>query len=235
MTVKSSFKGFPRECVQFYSELARNNSRTWFSEHKADFDKYVLEPAQDFVFEMGKLLQKISPKVIADPRLDKSIFRPYRDTRFSKDKSPYKTHLGIFFWEGNRPKMECPGYYFHLEPPTLFLAAGMHGFPKPILEAYRDSVVDPKHGKALAQAVKEVLKKPECTVGGQHFKKTPRGYDSAHENVELLLYNGLYAMTEAAVPPEFYSEDILNYCFKKFQDLSPIHKWLAGMVGRVSK
>ena len=88
MTVKSSFKGFPRECVQFYSELARNNNRTWFSEHKADFDKYVLEPAQDFVFEMGKLLQKISPKVIADPRLDKSIFRPYRDTRFQQRQVP---------------------------------------------------------------------------------------------------------------------------------------------------
>jgi len=235
MEGKSNFNGFPRECVQFYSELSRNNSREWFSEHKADFNKYVLEPAQDFVFEMGKLLKKLSPGIIADPRLDKSIFRPYRDTRFSKDKSPYKTHLGIFFWEGSRPKMECPGYYFHLEPPTLFLAAGMHCFSKPLLESYRDSVVDPKYGKELGKAIKLVTKKPDYIVGGKHYKKTPRGYDTGHENAELLLHNGLYAMNEADIPPEFFSEDILDYCFKRFQNLSPIHVWLAEMVKRVGK
>ncbi|MBI4965547.1 MAG: DUF2461 domain-containing protein [Desulfomonile tiedjei] len=235
MAGKSNFNGFPRECVQFYSDLVRNNSRTWFSEHKDEFNKYVLDPAQDFVFEMGKLLKKLSPKIIADPRLDKSIFRPYRDTRFSKDKSPYKTHLGIFFWEGNRRKMECPGYYFHLEPPTLFLAAGMHLFPKPILETYRDSVVDPKYGKELVKAVKQVVKKPNNTVGGKYYKKIPRGYDAAHENAELLLHNGFYAMTEAEIPSEFYSDEILDYCFKRFKDLSPVHEWLAEMVNRTTK
>jgi len=233
MAGKSNFNGFPRECVQFYSELALNNNREWFNDHKDDFNKYVMEPAQDFVFEMGKLLQKLSPSIIADPRLDKSIFRPYRDTRFSKDKSPYKTHLGIFFWEGKRPKMDCPGYYFHLEPPTLFLAAGMHCFSKPLLEAYRDSVVDPKQGKELTKAVKQVLTKPDYSVGGKHYKKTPRGYDAGHENAELLLHNGLYAMTEADIPKQFYSEEILEYCLERFRGLSPIHKWLATMVARV--
>ena len=235
MAGKSSFKGFPHECVQFYSELAKNNSREWFGEHKADFNQYVLEPAQDFIFEMGKLLKKLSPKIIADPRLDKSIFRPYRDTRFSKDKAPYKTHLGIFFWEGNRPKMECPGYYFHLEPPTLFLAAGTHCFSKSLLEAYRDSVVDPQHGKELVKAVKRVVKNPNYAVGGKHFKKTPRGYDASPENAELLLHNGLYAMTEAEIPSEFHSDEILDYCFKRFEIVSPIHEWLVAMVGRVGK
>lgn len=235
MAGKSNFKGFPEECVQFYVELSRNNTRQWFSDHKDDFNKYVLEPAQDFVFEMGKLLKRLSPRIIADPRLDKSIFRPYRDTRFSKDKSPYKTHLGIFFWEGSRPKMECPGYYFHLEPPTLFLAAGMHCFSKPLLETYRDSVVDPKHGRELTNAVKRVLKKPNYAVGGKHFKKTPRGYDGSHENAELLLHNGLYAMTEFDVPPQFYSEEILEYCFERFEHVSPVHEWLAAMAERVGK
>jgi hypothetical protein len=94
-------------------------------------------------------------------------------------------------------------------------------------------VVDPKHGKELTKAVKQVLRKGNNDVGGKHFKKTPRGYDAGHENAELLLYNGLYAMTEAEIPREFCSEDILEYCFERFQGLSPIHEWLAAMVARV--
>ncbi len=110
MVANTGFRGFPRECVTFYAELARNNNKEWFSEHKSEFERYVMETARDFVYHMGNLLKEISPEIVADPRLDRSIFRHYRDTRFSKDKSPYKTHLGILFWEGNRAKMDCPGY-----------------------------------------------------------------------------------------------------------------------------
>ena len=151
------FKGFPVECVKFYDELRKNNTKAWFDEHKPDFEKYVMEPARDFVMEMGLALKKISPGIIADTRYSKSIFRPFRDTRVSKDKKPYKTHLGIFFWEGRLAKMDCPGFYFHLEPPMLLIAAGNHCFSKPILDLYRESVVDTKFGKALAKAVKNVV------------------------------------------------------------------------------
>lgn len=235
MKAKAGFQGFPREAVRFYSELAKNNTKAWFDDHKTDYQRYVIEPAQDFVFEMGELLKQISPNVIADPRVNKSIFRPYRDTRFSHDKTPYKTHLGIFFWEGKRAKMECPGYYFHLEPPTLFLAAGMHCFSKPVLETYRDSVVDPKLGKTLRKAITTVSKKPDCSIGGKHFKKTPRGYDSGHENAEMLLYNGLYVNTETDIPEELHSANLLDYCLKRFKDFRPIHEWLVTMVERVGQ
>lgn len=230
MTVKTEFRGFPRECVHFYAELARNNNREWFLEHKSEFERYVMEPARDFVYDMGKLLSQLSPGIIADPRLDRSIFRHYRDTRFSKDKSPYKTHLGIFFWEGNRAKMDCPGYYFHLEPPIVLLGVGNHCFSKPVLEQYRESVVHPKQGPALRRAVDTVKSRGNYEIGEKHYKKTPRGYDPSHENAEFLLYNGLTAFGSEPVPDALHSRDILDYCFAKFRDMQPIHTWLLNMI-----
>ena len=163
-----------------------------------------MAPTRDFVFHMGIRLQELSPEIVADPRVNKSIFRPYRDTRFSKDKTPYKTHLGIFFWEGSLPKMECAGYYFHLEPPHLMLAEGIHCFSKRLLEQYRNSVVHPEHGPALSKAVDKVEKNKGYAVGGEHYKKTPRGYDPQHANANLLLYDGLYVSTSGPIPEEFF-------------------------------
>ncbi|MGO9570950.1 MAG: DUF2461 domain-containing protein [Desulfomonilaceae bacterium] len=228
----SVFGGFPKECVDYYTELAQNNSKTWFDGHKNDFEKYVMGPARDFVSEMGRFLAKISPKINADPRVNRSIFRPYRDIRFSKDKTPYKTHLGIFFWEGSRAKMECSGYYFHLEPPTVFLAAGIHCFSPSLLGAYRDSVVDPKHGPELIKAIRQISKLKGYSIGGTHYKKTPRGYNANDENAAMLLHNGLYAWIEDGIPAEFYSAQILDYCIDRFKKMSSLHRWLVDMTAR---
>lgn len=235
MAAKSGFKGFPKEAVKFFTDLADNNNKTWFAEHKEKFETNVLAPARDFVYEMGKQLQKIAPNVVADPRVDKSIFRIYRDTRFSKDKSPYKNHLGIFFWEGHLPKMECSGFYFHLEPPTMMLAVGNHCFSKRLLPHYRESVVHKDLGPALAKAARQVSKKRDYSVGGQHYKKTPRGFDPNHDNAEFLLHDGLWAAVETAIPDELYSDAILKYCFTRFKDMAPLHYWLLEMTKRFDK
>lgn len=235
MPATSTFNGFPREFVAFYENLAKNNRKEWFTEHKTDFDTYVMEPARDFVYEMGKRLQKIAPNIVADPRVNKSIFRPYRDTRFSKDKTPYKTHLGILFWTGTLAKMDCPGFYFHIEPPILMLGVGNHCFSKPMLQLYRDSVVDPGRGPALVKAVKSVQKKGDYEIGVGHYKKTPRGYDKDHKNAEYLLYNGLTAAFTTPIPEDLYSAKILDYAFKRFKDMSPIQKWLYDMIADLEK
>lgn len=228
----NTFRGFPKEAVEFYLQLAKNNNKAWFDEHKGEFERRVMDVAKDFIYSMGSLLKKLSPNVIADPRVNGSIFRPYRDTRFSNDKTPYKTHLGIFFWEGKGPKMDCSGYYFHLEPPIMFLGAGMHCFSKSRLELYRDSVVDEKLGPKLVKAVEQVSKNSGYSVGGHHYKKLPRGYSADGRAADLLLHNGLFAMVETDIPPEFYSEDLLEYCFARFKKMSPIHQWLTEIINR---
>ena len=84
--------------------------KAWFDSHRQEYDDYVLNPAKNFIHDMGQVLKKTSPNVIADPRVNKSLFRLNRDIRFSKDKTPYKTHLAIWFWEGTSKRMECSGF-----------------------------------------------------------------------------------------------------------------------------
>ena len=127
------FPGFPPQSVQFLTDLRANNDRLWFEEHRSDFEKYIQTPAKQFANSMSQALETISPPAHAHLPVHHSIFRIHRDLRFSKDKTPYKTHLGVWFWQGNRPKMENSGYYFHLEPSNLRLGIGIYNFAKPYL------------------------------------------------------------------------------------------------------
>ena len=221
-----TFNGFPPEAISFFANLASNNNKPWFEAHRSDYENYVMEPAREFVVALGKRLRELAPKIMADPRVNKSIFRIYRDTRFSKDKTPYKTHLALWFpvnQEG--AKFDHPGYYFHFEPGNLMLGAGIHGFSKPLLKAYRDAVVDPELGPMLVKAMKSVTDK-DYGVGEKTYKRTPRGYDPNHKLAELLLYSGLTTGTDLGIPVELHSVDLVAYCFQRFQDMAPIVDWL---------
>ena len=228
----TEFRGFPSESVKFFFELALNNNKQWFNEHKNDYENNVFKPAQDFVNAMGEQLKKISPNIIGDPRRDKSIFRIYRDTRFSKEKTPYKTHLGILFWESGWEKMEGTGYYFHLEPPELRLYAGSHVFTPDFLKEYRDSVVHPIHGKELRTALNKILDVEGYKISGQHYKRVPRDYNAEHENADLLLHNGIGAGYVTEIPDDIFTENCINYCFEKFKNMSPIVHWIVKMMKR---
>lgn len=233
MALSSEFTGFPKTAVQFFRELSENNDKQWFEAHRKTYETQVLAPAQAFVIALGKRLAAISPKVVADPRIDQSIFRLYRDVRFSKDKAPFKTHLGILFWEGPHKKMENSGYYFQLDGSGIFLGAGLYMFPPYIMETYRQSVVHPVHGPALAKAAQAVTEHPACKIGGDKYKKTPRGYAADHPLADWLLYKGLYAYWEGGHPAELHSPAFADFCFAKFKDLSPLHHWMREMTGRV--
>lgn len=223
------FNGFSKETVDFFTQLKENNNKEWFTRNKKTFEQAVMEPAKTFVIAMGERLRTISPDINANPAVNKSIFRINRDTRFSQDKSPYKTNIGIFFWEGDRPKMECPGFYFHIEPPKLMLGAGLYMIPKHLLEPYRKAVIDPKYGKTLTEALEKISEKEGYIIGGQHYKRVPAGYDPSHPNAELLLHNGLHGGITTEIPEQFYSSELIDYCFQRYNHLAPLHKWLVEM------
>ncbi|HOT45925.1 MAG TPA: DUF2461 domain-containing protein [Spirochaetota bacterium] len=230
----SKFSGFPRECLAFYRDLAKNNAKQWFEQHRNEYEENVMVPARQFVTAMGEALSRRSPGIHADPRTDKSIFRIYRDVRFSRDKRPFKTNLALWFWEGRGPRMECSGYYFHLEPKTLMLGAGIYMFPKHMVKEYRDSVVHRTYGPGLDRAVKKVLEKGPYGLGGAFFKKVPRGYPADHANAEYLLYNGLWAGIEMPVPKELFSPELVPFCRRHYGNMAPVHEWLLNLTGRVS-
>ncbi len=226
------FQGFSKETVKFFQELKRNNNTKWFEAHRKDYEAFVMNPAKAFVVAMGEKLRTLSPNIIAIPKINKSLFRINRDTRFSPDKSPYKTNLGIFFWEGSPSRMECPGFYFHLEPPIIRLGVGLYMIPKYLFDSYRNSVVHPKYGRELGEIVSKIAKAKIYELGGKHYKRVPSGYDPSHPNAGLLLHNGLHVGYEASIPEEFNSEKFVTYGYKKFQPVYPLHRWLVALMKR---
>jgi uncharacterized protein (TIGR02453 family) len=229
-----TFAGFSKKTIDFFVNLQKNNNKEWFDRNRDIYDRSVMAPARAFVVALGERLQAVSPDLVVDPRVNKSIFRIYRDTRFSLDKSPYKTHLGIYFWDKNRSKMESSGFYFHLEPPRLMLGAGIYNFPKPLLYVYRKSVVDEEYGEELKDIIEKIKKSSRFKIGRKHYKRIPFGFDSGHPNSELLLYNALYASFETQIPKELFSSALLDYCLKIFIKFNPLHEWLLAMANRTA-
>ena len=133
MTDETIFSGFSKETVRFFAALRKNNNRDWFVQNSETYEDHVIAPAKLFVTAMGEKLKKIAPGIVAVPAVNKSIFRIYRDTRFSLDPAPYKTHLGIYFWDGDPAELESSGFYFQLEPPDLYLGGGMYMIPDNLL------------------------------------------------------------------------------------------------------
>jgi uncharacterized protein (TIGR02453 family) len=226
MTKETIFSGFTKETVRFYTALRKNNNRAWFEANRATYDTHVMAPAKLFVTAMGERLKRIVPGIVAIPAVNKSIFRINRDTRFSLDPAPYKTNLGIYFWDGRRSRMESSGFYFGLEPPDLYLGGGMYMIPDNLLGRFRKDVVDKRRGAEITKIVAAIRERKGFSVEGEHYKRVPAGFDPGHVNAELLKNKGLYASFETKVPEEFYSEGLADYCFERFEPVVPLHRWL---------
>jgi uncharacterized protein (TIGR02453 family) len=225
----AAFKGFPKETLSFFRGLTRNNDKQWFEKHRSEFDESVIAPAREFVEAMGERLQDIAPGIHADPRTNGSIFRIYRDTRFSKDKSPYKTHLAIFFWEGDRPKMECPGFYLHLEPENLMLGGGIYMFQKDQLAEYRRSVDDDKLAGKLEKALRGHVKKSCDATHMEPYKRVPKGFDPDHPRADLLKLKGVTLGADLGIPASLHTKRFLDYAYKRFEKMAPLHRWLVAL------
>jgi len=229
--MQNTFNGFPKETFQFFSDLSKNNNKQWFEASRSIYDEYVKNAAMSFVTSMAEQLQTIVPGIHAIPKIDKSIFRIHRDTRFSKNKDPYKTQLAFLFWDGTARKMENPGFYMHLTPETFFAGVGMHEFPKDVFPKYRDAVVHKVLGRKLTDAIEKVAKNPDYKTGWKKYKRIPAGYDADHPNAELLLYGGMGFEYEEPLPKIVHEDGFVEYAFKIFKDMSPIHFWLREMLG----
>jgi uncharacterized protein (TIGR02453 family) len=216
---------FTKDTVNFFARLEKNNNKVWFEAHRNDLEQYVMEPARVFVMCMGDVLREIAPNVQAIPSIDKSIFRLHRDVRFSKNKAPYKTNLGIFLWEGPAKKMECSGFYTHIEPKNFFVGLGMYMFTPEQIKKFRDAVSDPANAEELTKIIRK-LKTKGYKINEASFKKIPRGYDKEYKYADLLKYNGLYAFYESNDWDELLNSDQIKFLYKKFKEMLPIHKWL---------
>jgi len=220
---------FTRDVVNFFRDLSMNNTREWFHDNKERYEASVLEPSKRFVVAMGERLGEIAPDVIAVPRVNRSLFRLNRDVRFSRDKSPYKTQLGIYMWQGTGPRMENPGFYFHIEPGKYMAAVGMYMFPPDLVEVYRKGVDDDNLGPELVKAV-DTVEKRGYHVGDKKFKRVPGGYPQDHERAEFLKYGGLYAMDEGPVSDWVFTDKILEELMERYEAMLPVHQWVLKLI-----
>lgn len=229
----NGFSGFPAEGLRFLEQIRTNNNRDWFQPRKSIYQDSILAPAQNFVEEFGERLRLLSPGLRYDTRTNGagSIMRIYRDIRFSKDKSPYKSHMGIVFWEGSGKKMENPGFYLHFEADGGNFYSGFHQFPRPFLAAYRRAVDDKALGKKLLSAIESIERAGEFEVGGEQYARVPRGYDASHERADLLRYKGLWAKSPTISTKDLKSPGLIDLSFEHCRSMLPLHCWLVEVSG----
>jgi uncharacterized protein (TIGR02453 family) len=181
---KMAFKGFGREFFQFLRELAANNERAWFEANKTRYQEVVVAPVSTFVTAMQPKLRKVSPHFIADPRpVGGSMFRIHRDTRFSKDKSPYKTHTGVQFRHDAGKDAHAPGFYVHLQPGRVFYGGGVW-MPSPaLLNAVRTRIVEEPTAWKKALGTASLVETFGGLADGDPLARPPRGFDADHPDI----------------------------------------------------
>lgn len=220
-----------RESVKFLEDIARNNNKEWFADNKSVYDNAIVLPAKRFVEDMGSELKKIIPAISYAPKIDGSIFRIYKDARINKGKAPYKTHLGIVFWEGHS-RLESSCFYFHVEPPFYFSGVGMARFSAEILAEYRKSLNN-KNELAELAAIKKDAEKRYYEFKGEKLKNIPKGFEALNKDGEdFLKYKTLYLSDEMPINNDFYSPELFNGVLASFKNMLPYHKWLSRIIKR---
>ncbi|MDH5354626.1 MAG: DUF2461 domain-containing protein [Gammaproteobacteria bacterium] len=185
---------FTTKFLEFFKALAKNNNRQWFNEHKADYQQSVVHPMLDFIEAMAPRLKKISPHFIADARpRGGSLFRIYRDMRFSKDKIPYKLHAACQFRHELGKDAHTAGFYVHLSQEEAVFGGGIWLPPNEELFKIRNTIVDnPNEWNRIKTNPK--VKDLFGGIQGDGLKRPPRGFDPEHQHIEDLKRKSFFLM-----------------------------------------
>lgn len=217
------------ELFRFLRELRENNDRAWFLSNKERYETHVRLPLLTFVTDFGHHLSKISRHYLADPRpVGGSLFRIYRDVRFSKDKSPYKTHAGVHFRHESARDVHAPGFYLHLEPGHVFGGVGIWHPDMRTVTKIRDAIVDDPSGWQEAISNHEFSSVYE--LEGDSLKRAPRGYDPEHPLIEDLKrkdFTAVVRFTEKAVCERGFIGRFADVC----SEAAPFMRFLTRAVG----
>ncbi len=204
-----SFDGFSQTGLDFYAALEVDNSKRFWLDHKATYEEYVLEPTRSLVEELSEEFGGYK------------IFRPNRDVRFSADKSPYKTHIGVIFEEGS---------YLQFSSAGLACGAGYYTMSRDQLARYRDAVVAEPSGTELAGIVSLIARSVEI-LSVDALKTVPRGYSAEHPRIELLRNKGIVSWKEWPVEEWLFSPAVAERVSEFFRLSRPLTVWLNRYVG----
>ena len=212
--------GFTKDTLKFLRTLKRHNERDWFNAHKANYEAHVKAPMLAIIERLATDFPQIAPDLVASPR---SMYRIYRDTRFSPDKTPYKTHVSAAFSHQRLPKNESAGLYFHLSPTELWIGGGLYAPRTPQLHRIREHIVtNLRRFGSLAEspAIKRL-----GGVRGERLQRVPRGFPKDHKAADYLRLKqyliGDQLDAEKALSPRFY--DML---VRRFITIEPFIQFL---------
>ena len=206
-----TFSGWPEEALDFYDGLAADKSKSYWTEHKVTYEQRVLRP-------MTELTEELAAE-FGEPK----IFRPYRDVRFSADKSPYKTHIGAVIGGTG---------YVQLSAEGLGAGAGMWQMAPEHLERYRAAVVSDGPGTELEQVIARIEKADITVHGHGALKSAPRGYPADHPRIVLLRYKGLTAWKQWPVEPWLETAAAKDHLISFFRTVQPLCSWLTTHVNQ---
>ena len=223
---KSTFDGFHPAMVQFLDELASHNNRDWFAKNKARYESDVLEPALRFIEAMQKPLAGISSHFLAIPkRLGGSLMRIYRDTRFAKDKRPYKTNVGIHFRHEKGKDVHAPGFYVHIEPDQFFIGCGIWHPDSTTLAKIRKTIHKDPAGWKRASRGKAFTR--DFKLAGDSLKRPPRGFDAEHPLIDDLKRKDFIAVAELDMD-ELFRPGLVKATAAKMRTCKPLVSFLCG-------
>ena len=233
----STFTGFKSEAIQFLVDLAANNERSWFQPRKAEYERLLKEPLEQLIAALADRFEARGIPLHADPA--KSPFRIYRDVRFSKDKSPYKTNLGASFpWveesadddataRSHTSEVHSSGGYFHLQPGEIYVGGGIWRPDKPWIDAFRRRVADdPKEFHAVidGRSFKEAF--GALSSDGHSLQRVPAGYPADHPEAETLKMKDV-VFGRRLSDDEAMSPHLPDVMADSFEAAMPVFRYLA--------
>ena len=212
---------FTEQTVAFLEALKQNNTREWFNAHKADYETHVRAPMLAIIERLAQDFPRVAPDLVASPR---SMYRIYRDTRFSSDKTPYKTHVAAAFTHRTLPKNESAALYFHFAPGQLWIGGGLYAPGTPLLHRIRQHIAaDPDRFRRVAES--PALRR-RGGVRGESLKRIPRGFPADHEAAEYLKLKQYLAGGEEPDPALALSPRFCGALLRRFQTLAPFVEFL---------
>ena len=222
------FLGFPKEGITFLKRLKKNNNRLWFTRHKSEYEDNVKLPMQSLIAALQPHIVGFAPEIDVNPK--RSMFRIYRDIRFSKDKSPYKTHVAAVFhvkghWQGSA------GYYVHIEPSGVYVGGGIYLPDSDQLRKLRKAIED-RSEEFLSFVKSRAFKKEFQKIEGEKLQRVPQGYAPDHPMAEWLKHKQFYTGVEWK-ESECHSSRFVNKVVGVYKDLYPFVRFLNEALGKV--
>ncbi len=222
------FNGFPKESLDFLIDIRNNNNKEWFEANREKYNQLILEPSRLFVEEMGEHLQALVPTIHARAKVNGSLFRIYRDIRFSKDKTPIKSRIGIIFWQGVGKRMQSSSFYLHFSPDELFFAVGIRGFSRETLIGYRDYIKHKRQREELFEILQNIKSKG-YSLPEPSYKRVPREFEPNITHNQLTKFSAMYAYKQTPFQDILFSETLIDHAYQIYEDLFPLQQWIYQM------